>query len=171
MESRLVRRALRPLPPVEWRLGAPVWYRGVPTPVVRAADGPHLVLGDLCIPPTPPHEHDLRPRIERTLRRLAEAELPARAGELAAIHDLSPSSIHVRNQRSRWGSCSARGRISLNWRLVQVPPEIRDYIILHELAHLRHLNHSRRFWEEVRRLCPAFESAEAWIKAHGSQFL
>ncbi len=171
MESRLVRRSLRPLPPNEWRLGLPVWFRGVPTPIVRAPDGPHLLLGDLPIPTPDPQQHDLRIPVERALRNLAATELPNRVHVLASPHGLSPSAIHVRNQRSRWGSCSARGRISLNWRLVQVPPHIRDYIILHELAHLRHLNHSPSFWNEVRRLCPGFEAAESWIKAFGNQFL
>jgi predicted metal-dependent hydrolase len=70
----------------------------------------------------------------------------------------------VRNQRTRWGSCSPRGVVSLNWRLVQVPEAVRDYVILHELAHRRHMNHSERFWDEVRRLCPDFEVSERWLR-------
>lgn len=171
MESRLVRRALRPGPPREWRLGVLVWFRGHATPLVRSQEGPHLQLGDLFIPQQPRDEHDLRPRVERALHALAVRELPARVQELAALHGFQPPTVQVRNQRARWGSCSARRRISLNWRLVQAPPEVRDYIILHELAHLRHLNHSRAFWDEVARLCPAYPSAEAWIKAHGHQIL
>ncbi|MCX6550554.1 MAG: DUF45 domain-containing protein, partial [Acidobacteria bacterium] len=61
----------------------------------------------------------------------------------------------------------ASGRITLNWRLVQVPADVRDYVLLHELAHLRHLNHSTRFWKEVARLCPRFEEARAWLRANG----
>lgn len=167
MESRLVRRSLRPMPHLEWRLGMPVWFRGIPTPIIRDPAGPHLLLGDLVIPQAAPDVHDLRPRMEVALRALAVRELPPRVLELASLHGYVPRIIQVRNQRARWGSCSARGRISLNWRLVQVPTDVRDYIILHELAHLRHLNHSPRFWDEVRRICPAFEAAEAWIKAHG----
>ena len=74
----------------------------------------------------------------------------------------------VRNQRSRWGSCSRRGTISLNWRLIQAPVFVRDYLILHELAHLKEMNHSRRFWREVARLCPDFAQAERWLKEHAS---
>jgi len=74
--------------------------------------------------------------------------------------------ITVRNQRSRWGSCSRRGTISLNWRLVQTPVFVRDYLVLHELAHLKEMNHSRRFWDEVARLCPGFREAERWLKQH-----
>jgi hypothetical protein len=97
---------------------------------------------------------DLRPSIERHLRALAVVELAARVAELAAQHQFSVRRVTVRNQKSRWGSCSRRGTISLNWRLIQTPIQVRDYIILHELAHLRQMNHSDRFWQEVERLCP-----------------
>jgi predicted metal-dependent hydrolase len=73
----------------------------------------------------------------------------------------------VRNQRSRWGSCSPRGTISLNWRLIQAPPNVRDYIILHELCHLRQMNHSDRFWREVASVCPDYQRAELWLKRNG----
>ena len=72
--------------------------------------------------------------------------------------------ITVRNQRSRWGSCSVKGTISLNWRLIQTPPFVQDYIILHELMHLREMNHSRRYWRCVEQVCPNYRNAEAWLK-------
>jgi predicted metal-dependent hydrolase len=86
--------------------------------------------------------------------------------ELAARHGLTVRRITVRSQKSRWGSCSRRGTISLNWRLVQAPGFVRDYLVLHELAHLREMNHSRRFWGEVARLCPDYREAERWLKQH-----
>jgi predicted metal-dependent hydrolase len=104
--------------------------------------------------------------VESHLWRLAARELPARVRELASRHQFEVRRIMVRNQRSRWGSCSRHGTVSLNWRLVQTPESVRDYIILHELAHLKHMNHSRRFWAEVKRLCPDFERAETWLKGH-----
>lgn len=110
---------------------------------------------------------DLRPEIERHLWRLALRELPPRVIELAVQHNLPVRRVTVRNQRSRWGSCSRRGTVSLNWRLVQAPLFVRDYIILHELAHLKEMNHSGRFWLEVERLCPAYREAESWLKKHG----
>jgi len=100
------------------------------------------------------------------LWRLAARELPVRTLELAAWHNFTVRRVTVRNQRSRWGSCSRRGTISLNWRLIQAPPFVRDYIVLHELAHLKEMNHSRRFWREVARLCPDFADAERWLKQH-----
>jgi Protein of unknown function DUF45 len=88
---------------------------------------------------------DLRPAIERHLWRLAAKELLPRVLEYAALHQLPVRRITVRNQRSRWGSASRRGTISLNWRLIQTPAFVRDYLVLHELMHLRHMNHSARF--------------------------
>ena len=112
---------------------------------------------------------DLRPQVEAAMRNFAAKTLPARALELAGQHGLRERvrRVSVRSQRTRWGSCSRRGVISLNWRLVQIPPEVSDYIILHELAHLRQMNHSPRFWTEVKSLCPGYEAAEAWLKQHG----
>jgi predicted metal-dependent hydrolase len=113
---------------------------------------------------------DLRPCVERHLRELATHELPLRVAELAKEHQFEVRRVSVRNQRSRWGSCSRRGTISLNWRLVQTPIYVRDYIILHELAHLKEMNHSKRFWREVARLCPEFVKAEQWLKEHPDLF-
>lgn len=109
---------------------------------------------------------DLRPEIEQYLRALATKELPRQTLEFAALHQLSVSRVAVRAQRSRWGSCSFKGVISLNWRLIQTPPFVRDYIILHELMHLRQMNHSARFWREVEGVCPDYRTAKRWLKAN-----
>ncbi len=113
-----------------------------------------------------PAKADLRRTIEKHLRQLAAKELPPRVREFAAQHQIAVTRITVRNQKSRWGSCSRRGTISLNWRLIQTPDFVRDYIVLHELAHRRHMNHSPRFWSEVEKLCPDFRTAERWLKTH-----
>ena len=91
------------------------------------------------------------PAETRRLRDIAARELPARLLELAASLGHTVAGVTVRDQRSRWGSCSHAGRISLNWRLVQAPPTVRDYVLLHELTHLAEGNHSRRFWKNSRR--------------------
>jgi predicted metal-dependent hydrolase len=111
---------------------------------------------------------DLRPTLEAHFARRARIELPARAWELSALVRVEVKQVTVRNQRSRWGSCSAGGTISLNWRLVQTPEFVRDYIIHHELMHLREMNHSDRFWARVEEVCPAWREAERWIKRNGS---
>jgi predicted metal-dependent hydrolase len=102
------------------------------------------------------------------LWKLAAAELAPKVYEFAAVHQLKVQRVTVRNQRSRWGSCSRRATISLNWKLIQAPPFVRDYIILHELMHLRQMNHSARFWGEVEAVCPEYKTAEKWLKEHSS---
>ena len=102
---------------------------------------------------------------DASLRPQAERELPARLKELAAQHGHCVAGITVRDQRSRWGSCSPAGRISLNWRLVQVPPLVRDYVLLHELTHLAVSNHSPKFWKALAAVCPWHCEARAWLRA------
>ena len=86
----------------------------------------------------------------------------------AQQHGLKVQRIVVRNQKSRWGSCSPRGTISLNWRLIQAPEFVSIYMILHELMHLKKMNHSPKFWREVEAVCPSFREAERWLKQHSS---
>jgi hypothetical protein len=104
--------------------------------------------------------------VERELRGRAARELPVRLRELAAQHGFTVKAVTVRAQRTRWGSCSPTGRISLNWRLLQLPPSVSDYVLLHELAHTTHLNHSARFWREVERICPWHREARAWLRGN-----
>jgi predicted metal-dependent hydrolase len=110
---------------------------------------------------------DVRPEIEHDLRTLARERLVPRLLELARQHDLLVGRVTIRNQRSRWGSCSRNGAIALNFRLVQMPPEICDYVLIHELMHLKQQNHGRRFWTLVERACPAFRDAESWLRREG----
>lgn len=110
---------------------------------------------------------DLRPWIEADLRVLARAELEPRLSELAAAHQLTVAAVSIRNQKSRWGSCSRNGRIALNFRLVQLPRHVSDYVLVHELMHLKQQNHSRRFWRLLELACPDFREAERWLKTQG----
>lgn len=167
LEKQLWRQATAPPVSRAWLLGTEILFRGQPVRLEAGVNGqPHHVrFGELELP-VKDLTRDLRPEVERYLWRLATRELPPRVLELAAWHQLPVRRVSVHNQRSRWGSCSRRGTLCLNWRLVQAPEFVRDYLILHELAHLREMNHSRRFWREVARLCPDFATAEAWLKSH-----
>ncbi len=80
--------------------------------------------------------------------------------------NLHPSQVKFKNQKTRWGSCSSKKIINLNWRLIAAPTEVIDYILIHELAHLAHMNHSSQFWSLVERHCPAYLDAEKWLKNH-----
>jgi len=78
--------------------------------------------------------------------------------------NVTPGKVFIRHQRSRWGSCSPKGNLNFNVRLVSIPPELREYVVVHELAHLRHLNHSKAFWELVGRFYPGYENARKELK-------
>jgi hypothetical protein len=107
---------------------------------------------------------ELAPDLHASLRAQARLVLPARLAELAARFKLTVARVSVRNQRWRWGSCSRDGHICLNWRLVQMPEWIRDYVMIHELMHLKHLDHSARFWGLVAAACPEYEQARRWLR-------
>jgi predicted metal-dependent hydrolase len=153
----------------EWLLGTEILLRGEAVKIQAGTNGETgtIQLGSESLR-VENISGDLRGSIERHLRNLAAYEFPARVHELAAIHQLKVNRVTVRNQRTRWGSCSRRGAISLNWRLIQAPPFVRDYVILHEMAHLREMNHSHRFWRELEKLCPEYRIAETWLRKHST---
>jgi predicted metal-dependent hydrolase len=101
------------------------------------------------------------------LRTLAKKNLTARLSSLSSERGLKWNKVRIGNQKSRWGSCSAKGTISLNWRLVLLPFEIGNYVILHELAHLRHLNHSSEFWEHLNNICPDAKLLDKKLRKEG----
>jgi predicted metal-dependent hydrolase len=147
--------------------------RGVPTPLrVEAAHNGRVKvrLGDAPACLTLP-AGDLRPAVMAMLRALAQRELPGRQRALAAEHGLRVTRVSIRNQQSRWGSCASSGAINLNWRLVQMPTEVRDYVLVHELMHLREANHSRRFWRHVAKACPWHLEARRWLNREGKALL
>lgn len=101
------------------------------------------------------------------LKTLARSELSAASQKYAAAMGVSYRRISVRDQRSRWGSCSAAGDLSYSWRLILTPSYVLDYVAAHEVAHLRHMNHGRSFWRLVLSHCPDAARAKNWLKAHG----
>jgi hypothetical protein len=187
LERARERQKRRPRAAEIWTVGTHVLWRGELTEIrVASAPGERATLplpgtfGAVPVPAKPqvclaadvfrvPRlDGDLRPTLEAHFLRRAKIELPARTWELAAVTGVEVKLVTVRNQRSRWGSCSANGTISLNWRLVQTPEFVRDYIVYHELMHLREMNHSERFWARVEEVCPGWREAEAWIKRNGA---
>jgi predicted metal-dependent hydrolase len=155
--------------PPAWQHGSTLLVAGesVSVAVEPAARGAlwRVVYGDRAVLVRDPA--DVRPAIERDLRDLARVVLVPRLAELAAEHGLRVGVVSIRNQRSRWGSCARNGNIALNFRLVQMPVPVRDYVLLHELMHLRQQNHSRRFWRLVEAVCPGFREAERWLRTTG----
>jgi predicted metal-dependent hydrolase len=160
----------RRLPPQVLRPGMEILLRGQTVRLELRRHGEHweLQFGSERTPVGNP-DGNLRPALEHHLHNQARMELARRVRELAREHSSIVKSIVVRNQKSRWGSCSCNGTISLNWRLIQLPERVRDYIIIHELMHLKELNHSPRFWREVEKACPDYRAAEKWLKRNSGQ--
>jgi predicted metal-dependent hydrolase len=113
--------------------------------------------------------NDERRANERAMIKRANAELPPRLLELASRHGLAVTKISIRNQRWRWGSCSRSGHICLNWRLVAMPEDVRDYVLIHELMHLKRMDHSPKFWKLVAEAFPPYKEARAWLRSHGAR--
>lgn len=105
--------------------------------------------------------------VER-LRALAKASLPQRVAFYAAVLGVTPGKITVRQQKTRWGSCSAEGNLSFNCLLMLAPTEVIDYVVVHELCHVRHHDHSRAFWNEVGRIIPDYAARRRWLKDNGN---
>ncbi|MCY3833419.1 MAG: SprT family zinc-dependent metalloprotease [Chloroflexi bacterium] len=113
----------------------------------------------------------LRNIIEEFYRQQAKAYLPRRLHELAARHGFQYKKLRIKNQKTRWGSCSAQRNINLNLRLMMAPAEAIDYIIIHELCHLREMNHNRAFWALVESYCPQYHHWDRWFKQHGASLI
>ncbi len=160
------------------------------TPEIALRDGAHLTLagrehvvrvvpshfrrprialdgGELVLFVSADGDADVRVAFRRWLVRFANEVIRRRVDQLSALCGASYTRITVRSQKGRWGSCSRRGTLSFNWRLLLLPPGVMDYLIYHELAHLRHMNHGRRFWIQVEHWCPQYRDMERWLKAHG----
>jgi len=102
--------------------------------------------------------------LENWLRDEARRDIADCVHKRATQMKVQPNGIRIKEQRTRWGSCSSKRNLSFNWRLIMAPPEVLDYLVVHELAHLTEMNHSTRFWHIVRSYCPDFARQRAWLK-------
>jgi len=123
----------------------------------RRQEARHLALERRCRPPATPEA--------------AREQLVTRLAELARRHGFVYNRVFVRRQKTRWGSCSARRNISLNINIVRLPPDLRDYILLHELMHTRILDHSPRFWSELEKIVGDVKALNARMKSYGAMLL
>jgi predicted metal-dependent hydrolase len=105
--------------------------------------------------------------LDTFLKNTAKHYLIPRANRLAKEMGVGFNKITLRQQQTRWGSCSSKGNLSFNWRLVHFEPAIIDYVIIHELAHLKHPNHSADFWQLVKKHDPEYQLHRGWLKRHG----
>ena len=117
----------------------------------------------------PVKDYEKDPELEKLYRKKAKMQLENRCAYFAKRMEVDYNRIAVRAAKTRWGSCSAQGNLNFHWKLVLMPPEILDYVVVHELAHRKEMNHSQRFWAEVERILPDYKARRKWLKEFGSQ--
>lgn len=112
-----------------------------------------------------------RMALEARYKEAARTYIPKRVAYYHAMTGGTYKRISIRGQKTRWGSCSSKGTLSFNWRLMLAPPAVLDYVVVHELCHLTHMNHSKAFWQDVESVCPDYRNLRKWLKEHGSELV
>ena len=110
------------------------------------------------------------PRIKRFVNQKqdwAKETITKRVAYFARLMGVSYRNITIREQKTRWGSCSSEKNLNFNWKLILAPPEVLDYVVVHELCHLKEMNHSKAFWDEVGKVMPNYETHKLWLKENG----
>ena len=113
------------------------------------------------------NEAHMARRVTDWLKKQARTDLSEAVERHSRVLGVRASSIKIKDTTSRWGSCSSSRTLSFSWRIIMAPSHVLDYLAAHEVAHLREMNHSDRFWAHVETLCPAFEEGKAWLREHG----
>lgn len=165
LEARLAQRGER----VVLAHGSSIPLRGVPHEIRHIPARRGAVTADpsarlIHVPGELPH---LARRLTDWLKIAARQELTAASQRYAAAMGVNFRRIAIRDQKSRWGSCSAAGELSYSWRLILTPSHVLDYVAAHEVAHLKHMDHGPKFWRLVLKHCPEASLAKKWLKAHG----
>jgi predicted metal-dependent hydrolase len=154
--------------------GAVIPLRGAPhhLVMVKGRTAPHIIPAREGEPARivagAPDAEAFASRVRRFLVAEAKAELSARVAQHARTLGVTWKTLSVKDTTSRWGSCTEYGALSFSWRVVLAPPQILDYLAAHETAHLRELNHSKRYWAQVKKCFPDYDGAEAWLRKHGA---
>jgi predicted metal-dependent hydrolase len=171
--ERWIRRKIeewrgRQVPQIRWEEGTWLPYLGRPVSLrISPAGRAQVALQgeELRVAVREPHEEAVRRAVTGWYRQEARTHLAARVETLAARAGIEPPRFLLSSAMSRWGSCNSRREVRLAWRLVKAPEPLIDYVVCHELAHLRHMNHSAAFWREVARQCPSYEAHRAELFA------
>lgn len=163
-------------PPRLYQTGETFPYLGEHYPIsIIQTDREHIEIdtGELCIDLHISNTQDIQKQCEKAiatwLQEQAESYLPNRLNEWVEHTGWQPFSLKIRDYKSRWGSCDRRRRLTLNNRLMMAPPDVIDYVLIHELAHLKELNHSPRFWHLVETFCPRYKQHQHWLKKHSTE--
>ena len=155
---------------VPFEPGATIPLRGVPHALVHREGRGTVEVDPQAATVTVPGE---APHVPRRMREFLQREARRDLSQAIATYSdrlgRRPAGLTLRDTRSRWGSCTAKGELNFSWRLILAPPIVLDYLVAHEMAHLREMNHSSHFWALAHELCPNVDAAEAWLKRHGSE--
>jgi predicted metal-dependent hydrolase len=166
-KQELVKTTYTPVVPRRYVTGENFHFLGNPYPLeILNANHPALTfdskfyLSKTALP-------DARTVFERWYRKQALEILTDRVQHFASQHGFQTPQVRISSARTRWGSCSARGILSFTWRLVMAPLPVIDYVVVHELVHLKVRNHSRQFWDQVNQLMPDYKNHRSWLKENG----
>ncbi len=154
--------------------GSTIPYKGIPHKVVlrphtRSFFSVQLQSRTLLIQVPPVEQAPVNAVLESWFRWQAKIQIEQLVRQLARRYNLRPGRISIRDQKTRWGSCSSKGNLNFNWRLLMAPIGVLRYVVIHELTHLNELNHSKKFWALLADRCPDFREHEAWLKEHGAE--
>lgn len=114
--------------------------------------------------------HMVRNALVRWYKRQAKKKLKDKVKRYAPMIGVNPTEVDVKSFKSRWGSCSAKGKLDFNWKILMAPNRIVDYVVVHELCHIKQHDHSPKFWKEVERIIPNYKDSKEWLKTHSEQF-
>ena len=165
-------RARRP-PPFAWQAGATVMAMGEPLTLAvnSAGDTTRREGSRLCVCAAADDPATLARQVVAWLRSTAQDWFEQRAAHFSQVLAVPTPTIRLSNARTRWGTCHPDGRVLLNWRLIQAPPLLIDYVVVHELAHLREPNHSPRFWRWVANVLPDYAERRQTLRREGYRYL
>ena len=147
-------------PPMSISEGGNLMFMGEGYSVVRTDSGDIAISGKTINIP----RHYDGAKVIAWMKAEASRIIRARVSHYAAVTKLTPHSVRLTNARTRWGSCGVTGGVNFTWRLILCPLPVIDYVVVHELCHLVHRNHGRRFWESVENILPRYREAERWLK-------
>lgn len=141
------------------------------TVTVESIPDHEVSTGTLRLATTAVERSSVRTELETLYRQEAKRHITERVDHYAETMDLAYERIEFRKQRTRWGSCSTTGTLSFNWRLMMAPPDVIDYVVVHELAHLEERTHTRRFWRLVAEYVPEYEESVDWLTRNSSKLI
>ena len=172
--SKLQARVANQVGLIQWQDGENLLYLGqdIQLNIAQNANNKALIFDAnklVMATPTPDNHKLIQRKVIQWYQKQAGLDFGRRLEILAAKLGVSTPPLTLSNARSRWGSCNSRGEVRLNWRLLQAPPHIINYVICHELAHLKQMNHSAKFWAVVEQLYPNYKAAEKELKALSPQ--